>query len=236
MVLEFVIERAGKVIAGCGAAGTKETIELTRDAADLGAEAVLIVSPFYFKPSPAEIFEHYSRVIDTVDIPVILYSVPKFTGYEIDLHTISKLVDEHSQIVGIKDSGGSASRIFELIRLVGDKISILAGTADLIYPTLLMGGSGAIVAIANVVPELCSRLYEAFKNGDRETAKILQLKLNHLNEVLVKRFNQLSSIKEALNLLGMNAGYARLPILPLKEEDRSEIKKELAALGLTGEI
>ncbi|MBO8182883.1 MAG: 4-hydroxy-tetrahydrodipicolinate synthase [Archaeoglobus sp.] len=231
-VLEFVVERAGKVIAGTGAAGTKETIDFTKDAADVGAEAALIVSPYYFKPSPEEVFEHYSRIIDAVDIPIILYSVPKFTGYEIDLQTISKLVDEHSQIIGIKDSSGSIGRIAELVRLVGDRIKILAGTGDLILPSLIMGASGAIVAIANVAPEICERLCGSFRKGDLETAKELQLKLTHLNEILVKRFNQLSTIKEALNLLGLNAGFPRLPMLPLGENERNEIRNALVSLGL----
>ena len=231
-VLEFVIERAGRVIAGTGAAGTRETIELTKDAADVGAEAALIVSPYYFKPSPKELFEHYSRIIEAVDIPVILYSVPKFTGYEIDLQTISRLVDEFSQIVGIKDSGGSIGRITELVRLVGDKVSVLAGTGDLILPSLLMGAEGAIVAVANVAPELCSDLYTFYEKGNLKKAREIQTSLAYLNEILVKKFNQLAAIKEALNLLGFRAGYPRLPMLGIREGEKREIEKVLHSLRL----
>jgi 4-hydroxy-tetrahydrodipicolinate synthase len=240
-VLEIVVDEVnGKatVIAGTGSAGTRETIRLTRDAldvgdvGDVGVDAVLIVTPYYFKPSNRELFEHYARIIQAVDIPVILYNVPKFTGLDMDLEVVVKLVDEFSQIVGIKESGGSLGRITELVRLVGNRISILAGTGDLILPTLLMGGDGAIVGVANVAPKLCANLYQTFKMGEIERAKDLQAKLTYLDEVLVKKLNQLSAIKEALNILTLPAGFPRLPALPLGEDERNEIEQVLRFVGL----
>ncbi len=234
-VLEIVVEETnGKamVIAGTGSAGTRETIHLTRDAFDVGVDAVLIVTPYYFKPSGRGLFEHYARIIQAVDIPVILYNVPKFTGLDMDLEVVVKLVDEFSQIVGIKESGGSIGKITELVRLVGNRISILAGTGDLILPTLMMGGDGGIVAVANVAPRLCANLYQNFRRGEIERAKDLQAKLIHLNEVLVKKFNQLSAIKEALNILGLPAGFPRLPALPLGDDGRNEIERTLGFVGL----
>ncbi len=234
-VLEIVVEEVngrGIFIAGTGSASTKETMQLTRDALDVGVDAALIVTPYYFKPSSRELFEHYARVIQAVDIPVILYNVPKFTGLDMDLEVVVKLVDEFSQIVGIKESSGSMGKITELVRLIGDRISVLAGTGDLILPTLVMGGDGAIVAVANVAPKLCANLYQTFKGGDVERAKDLQAKLTYLNEVLVKKFNQLSAIKEALNILDFPAGFPRLPALPLGKDERNEIEQTLEAVGL----
>lgn len=234
-VLEIVVDTINgeiPIVAGTGSASTIETITLTKDAIDVGVDAALVVSPYYFKPNDRELFEHYAKVIQAVDIPVILYNVPKFTGYDMNLHVIEKLIDEFSQIIGVKESSGLIGKITELVRLVGDRVSILAGTGDLILPTFIMGGSGAIVAIANVAPKLCVELYQMFNRGEIDKAKSLQIKLTYLNEVIVKKFNQLSAIKEALNTLGLPAGYPRLPALPLYEDEKREIERTLNFIGL----
>ncbi|MEM3640883.1 MAG: dihydrodipicolinate synthase family protein [Candidatus Bathyarchaeia archaeon] len=124
-VVETVVDEVnGKVhvIAGTGSTSTWETIQFTKDAKDLGVDGVLIVTPYYFKLSRKEIYEHYRTVLETVDIPVILYSVPKFTGYSLEPLLISQLVSEYKSVVGVKDSGGNIGVITEIIRLVGDKI------------------------------------------------------------------------------------------------------------------
>jgi len=232
-VIEIVVDAANgrvPVIAGTGAISTKETIQLTRDAEDVGADAALVVTPFYFKYSMKEFYAHYSAVIEAVDIPIILYNVPKFTGFSIQPELVHKLVNEYSNIIGIKDSSGSLSQISELIRLVGEKIAVLAGTADVVLPTLMLGGRGAVIAVANVDPKLCSSLYKAFKNGKFEEAVKLQRKISYLNEVLVKRYSQLSAIKEALNLKGLPAGYPRKPALPLENPEKEKIKELLSEI------
>ncbi len=234
-VLQLVIEEVdGKasVIAGTGAPSTGETIFLTRDAKEVGADATLIVSPYYFKPDSRELFEHYSTVISSTDMPVIVYNVPKFTGYNMDADVIVKLTEEHSQVVGVKDSGGSIGQISDLIQRVGDRISVLAGTGDLILPCLLMGGKGGVIAIANVAPRLCVELYNQFKKNEIERARQVQMQLLRLNDILVKRFNQISAIKEAMNQLGKPAGYPRRPSLPLGDKARNEIRKTLETLRI----
>jgi 4-hydroxy-tetrahydrodipicolinate synthase len=226
-VIEIVMDEVrGKisVIAGTGSMSTEETIIFTKDAKDLGVDAVLIVTPFYFKPSNKEILQHYRTVSETVDLPVVVYNVPKFTGYSLEAAFIHQLVSENERIVGLKDSSGSIGAITETIRLVGDEISVLAGTADVALPTFLLGGRGAVVAVANVFPKLCSQLYEAFKKGKYEEAKLLQKRISFANEVLVKKYNQLSAIKEALNLQGLSGGYPRKPALPLDNEERKVIQ------------
>jgi len=228
-VIETVIEEtSGKVpvIAGTGTMSTWETISFTKDAKDLGVDAALIVTPFYFKLSNKELYEHYKAILEAVELPIILYSVPKFTGFQLDTAIIAQLASEYENVIGVKDSGGSIGRITEIARLVGDKISVLAGTADLTLPTLILRGKGAIIAVANVIPKMCSTLYEAFTRGNYEEASKLQQRLTCINETLM-RHGQLSAIKSALNLLGLPGGYPRKPSLPLREEEENEIESLL---------
>lgn len=234
-VIEIVVDEVGgrvPVIAGTGAPSTRETITLTQDAKDVGGDAVLVVTPYFFRPSNEELVEHYRSVLNSVDMPVVLYNVPKFTGYNLEPSVVVQLVNEHSQIVGIKDSSGSLGQISEIIRQVGDRISVLAGTGDIVLATLMMGGRGGILGVANIVPHLCSDIFDHFKKGELGKAREVQMKVLYLNDILIKRYNQLSSIKEALNQLGLSAGYPRLPSLPLNEEARQTIQKALSVLRL----
>ncbi|MEM3730281.1 MAG: 4-hydroxy-tetrahydrodipicolinate synthase [Candidatus Bathyarchaeia archaeon] len=226
-VIEIVLDEVnGKVpvIAGTGSMSTWETIQFTKDAEDLGVDAALIVTPFYFKLSKREIYEHYRAVLEAVDLPIILYSVPKFTGYTLEPTIISQLASEHENVVGVKDSSGNINTITETIKLVGEKISVLAGTADVVLPTLKLGGKGAVIAVANVFPKMCSKLYDAFASGNYAEAMKLQQQVNYINEVLIKKYNQLSAIKHALNLLGLPAGYPRRPALPLTDEEAKDVE------------
>jgi 4-hydroxy-tetrahydrodipicolinate synthase len=229
-VIKTVVEEvSGKVsvVAGTGSMSTQETITFTKDAKDLGVDAALVVTPFYFKLTNREIREHYRTVLETVDLPIVLYNVPKFTGFSLEPATVSQIVSESEGVVGVKDSSGSIGSISEIIRLVGDKISVLAGVAEVTLPTLMLGGRGAIIAVANVFPKLCSSLYEAFGKGVYKKAGRVQQRMSFLNEVLVKRHNQLSAIKEALKLQGLPAGYPRKPALPLENAERKDIENVL---------
>lgn len=229
-VAEVVVDEVnGKVpvIVGTGAPSTRETIHLTKDAKDIGADAALIVTPYYYTPNEEELYKHYKHILETTDFPIVLYSVPKFTGYSLNINVVKRLVEGYSQVVGIKDSSGLVGRISDLIAQVGDRISVLVGTGDIILPGLVMGATGAVVAIANVAPKLCSNIYNTYLNGDLESAKRLQNIANQLNELLIKRFNQISSIKEALIQLGQPAGLPRKPSLPLDSEACEEIRNFL---------
>jgi 4-hydroxy-tetrahydrodipicolinate synthase len=197
----------------------------------LGVDAALIVTPFYFKPTNREMQEHYRTISETVDLPIVVYNVPKFTGFSLETAFIHQLVSENEKIIGLKDSSGNIGSITEIIRLVGDKISVLAGTADVALPTFLLGGKGAVIAVANVFPKLCSQLYETFKNGKYEEAKTLQKRVSFANEVLVKRYNQLSAIKEALRLQGLPGGYSRKPALPLDGEEKKAVQNLLKIMN-----
>jgi 4-hydroxy-tetrahydrodipicolinate synthase len=232
-VIQTVMDEVnGKVpvVAGTGSMSTRETILFTRDAKDLGVDAALVVAPFYFKPSNREIYEHYKAVLEAVDIPIVLYSVPKFTGFSLEPTVIAQLASEYGNVVGVKDSGGNLGIITETIRVVGDKVSVLAGTADLALSTLMLGGNGAVLAVANVFPRMCSELYGVFLKGDYEEARNLQRSISFINEVLVKRYNQLSAIKEALNVLGLPVGNPRKPALPLGEAEKKEVENLIRSM------
>lgn len=232
-VIRIVVDQSnGKVpvIAGTGGLSSEDTIRLTKDARDIGADAALVVTPFYYRLSDRELLEHYRSLVASVDMPVVLYNVPKFTGFNLEPRVVAKLA-QLDNVVGIKDSSGSIAQISEIIRLVGDKISVLAGTGDVIYPTLMLGGRGAIVAIANAAPQLCTEIYEAFLSGDHERAKGLQLRLLPLNDVLTRKYGVVAC-KEALAIIGKPSGFPKKPLLPLTEEARAEIRGVLTDLHL----
>lgn len=228
-VIETVVDEAhGKVpvVAGTGSMSTRETIMLTKDAKDLGVDAALVVTPFYYKLSGREVYEHYSILLEAVDLPIVLYSVPKFTGVSLQPSIVSQLTGQYENVVGIKDSSGSVGTIAETIRLVNGSVAVLAGAADVTLPAFMLGARGSIIAVANVFPEI-SRLYEAFKKDNYEEAVKLQKYASYVNEILVKRHNQLSAIKEALRIRGLPSGYPRRPVLSLKREERKGLENLL---------
>jgi 4-hydroxy-tetrahydrodipicolinate synthase len=219
-VLGFVLEKVDRriqVIAGTGAMATRETIELTRDAKNTGAEGALITTPYFYHPSEEELYRHYTAVLSVVDLPAIIYNVPKFTGYSISPKTIARIAEDCNGLAGVKDSSGSPGNMAEIIRLCSDKIACLSGAADMFLPTLSLGGRGAVLAIANVVPGTCVELHKAFQKGDMATAGKRQRTASHVNNVLVASFPQVAAIKYALSRIGYGAGSPRQPLLPLSE-------------------
>ena len=219
-VLGFVLEKVDgrvQVIAGTGAMATRETIEFTRDAKNAGAMGALITTPYFYRPSEEELYRHYAAVLSAVDLPSIIYNVPKFTGYSIAPKTIARIADDCNGLAGVKDSSGSPGNMAEIIRLCGDRIACLSGAADMFLPTLSLGGRGAVLAIANVVPGTCVELHQAFRKGEMATAGKRQRTASHVNNVLVASFPQVAAIKSALNHMGYGAGVPRQPLLPLGE-------------------
>ncbi|MDP6458452.1 MAG: dihydrodipicolinate synthase family protein [Candidatus Bathyarchaeota archaeon] len=216
----------GRLIAGTGAIGTRETIELTRDAEEAGAEAALVLPPFFIKPSDMEVYQHFTALAASVDFPLIFYNVPKFTGYGVPPMVVNKIADEHSNLVGIKDSSGSPGNMAENIRLFGSKISVLSGAADMTLPTLTMGGKGAILAVANAIPETCVSLYEAVKRGDLKGAGGYQRVVSYVNKVLVREHSQIAAVKAALSSLGHPAGEPRRPLKSLPPGEKRQVVDE----------
>ena len=229
-IIQYIKEKVGtraKIYAGTGAMSTRETIELTKDAKDAGAEAALITSPFFFKPSDSEIVQHFVDVITAVDLPVILYNVPKFTGYSVNPKIVASISQECSGLVAMKDSSGNPGNMAEVIRLCGEKINCLSGSADMMLPTLILGGKGAIVAIGNVIPNDCVELYKTFKKGDLAKAGKQQHTASYINKILVRELPQIAAIKTALNQKGFNAGVPRKPLTELSSEAQKAVKSAM---------
>jgi 4-hydroxy-tetrahydrodipicolinate synthase len=232
-LIEFVRDKIagrGAIIAGTGTIGSRETIELTRDAKEAGAEAVLVTTPFFFKPSEEEIFQHFASLATSVDMPVILYNVPKFTGYTVSPKLVDHISREYGNIIGIKDSSGSPGAMAENLRLFGGRISVLSGAADMTLPTLSMGGNGAILAVANYIPDICVTLYEAAVKNDLKEAGRLQMKVSYVNKVIVREHSQIAAVKTALRIRGLNSGVPRRPLRPLPEDEKREVVDALKLL------
>ncbi len=229
-VIEYLIEKADgriSVFAGTGATSTQQSIELTRDALAAGAQAALVTTPFFFKPTGDEIAQYFIELMDAVDIPVILYNVPKFTGYSVAPKVVAKVAEECSNLIAIKDSSNSPGNMADIISLCGDKIHALSGAGDMILPTLMLGGKGAIVAIGNVAPRTCVNIYDAYQKSDVKTAGANQLRASFVNKVVVRDYPQIPAIKAAINQMGLPAGHPRKPLTALPEETARKIKETL---------
>jgi len=233
MVLKTVLDQANSrvpVIAGTGAPSTRDAIAQTRVAKDLGVDAALIVTPYFLPPKQEEILEYYRNIVESVDLPIILYNVPKFTTVNMETWVVSKLT-EYSCVVGVKDSSGDMRQMQALLSMVSDGFSVLSGAGNLIFPNLASGGQGGIVAAANVVPSKCVQIYEKAIAGDLKRAGKIQSEIVVLNDFLTKQHG-VPAIKAALDLIGLKGGYPRKPLLALNEKAKEELKRMLFSLNL----
>ena len=235
-VLKCVIdETAGRVpvYAGTGAVTTKEAVDLTLMARDLGASAVSIITPYFIVPTQQELMQHYLTIARAVpDLPVLLYSNPDRTGVVMPPATVKELAGVEN-IVGIKDSSGDMTLSGEYIRLTrGMDFYVLAGRDTLIYATLCYGGTGSITATANVDPRVPVAIYESFVAGDHKGALEAQYRLAPLRIAFgLGTFPVV--IKEALNMIGIEAGPAVPPVGPMSRENREKLRKVLEEMGLS---
>jgi 4-hydroxy-2-oxoglutarate aldolase len=202
------------LLAGTGAESTADTIARTKRAAALGYPYALVKTPYYYKPVyRAENFiRHYRAVADASPIPILLYSVPQFTGVTLETPEILALA-EHPNIVGIKDSSGHIHRVGEIVAGAPDNFSVLTGGAAVIYPALVAGARGAILALASALPEKCAELYEFVRSGQHENARRLHLLLVQASKRIVSE-NGIPGLKYAMDLRGYHGGLPRLPLLP----------------------
>lgn len=216
------------LIAGTGAESTAETIVRTKRAAVLGYQAALVKTPYFYKPVyRAETYiRHYRAVADASPIPVLLYSVPAFTGVTLESPEILKLA-EHPNIAGIKDSSGSVQRVGEVVFGAPASFQVLTGGAAVVYPALAVGATGAILALASALPEKFVELYELVQQGKHEQAKELQLALASTSKRIVSE-SGIAGVKYAMDLRGYNGGVPRLPLLPLSEEKKQQIATIIA--------
>ncbi len=208
----------------------RETIKVAKYAIDIGADAAVVLTPYYIKVSERELFENFKTIAESVDLPIILYNNPPRAGINITPDLLERLVLETDNIVAIKDSSGDLAQFEEYIRRVGNKISIIMGKDELMYPSLAVGGKGMVSAVGNVVPELVTQLYEEFKKGNFDKAKELQYKIIVLKRAFLAATYP-APIMAALNLIGKPGGYPRKPVLPVTKEQEEKIREALKFLG-----
>ncbi|MGI6782960.1 MAG: dihydrodipicolinate synthase family protein [Aminivibrio sp.] len=220
------------VIAGTGCESFKETLELTKECAAVGAEVALVVTPNYYKRdmNEAALEKFFTMLADASPIPVMLYNMPGNSGINIPSSLTVKLAS-HSNITGIKDSGGNIVQISEVLAKAPEGFSVFAGSGSYLLPTLALGGKGGTLAVANVVPDYCAEIQENFEKGDFEKARKMQLALLPLNAAVTSRFG-IGGMKAAMDLVGYKGGLPRLPILPASDETRKTIAAILKELGV----
>ena len=232
-VIEMAIEVVDKrvpVIAGTGANSTDETIMITRKAQKAGADAALLVSPYYNKPSQEGIYRHYREVAKTVDLPLVLYNVPGRTASNILPETVARLA-EIDTIVAIKEATGNMKQVSDVIRLCGDKITVLSGDDSTTLPLMMLGGKGVISVVANVMPRLVSEMCEAALKGDIEEAREAHFRLEPLSTAMFLETNPIP-VKTALALMEKIHEEFRLPLCEMAQDNRAKLKKVLQSYGL----
>jgi len=231
-VVRFVAETSKlPVIAGSGSNSTKEAIWLTKEVEKAGAEAAMLVTPYYNKPNDLGLYEHYKAVAKEVSIPIIIYNIPSRTGINVSPQLMLKL-SEIENIVGVKEASGNLKQVSDIIRLVKKKdFTVLSGDDFLTLPILALGGKGVISVAANVAPNLMKELYNAFVSGNIAKAMEIHHKLSPLFDALFIDTNPIP-VKKAMELIGLSAGKPRLPLVELSEEKTEKLKKVLKELGL----
>lgn len=230
-VIEIVISETAKkipVIAGTGSNNTKEAIEYTKHAYDAGADAALVITPYYNKPTQEGLYYHYKAIATEVPIPIVVYNVPGRTGVSIEPETVARL-SELSNIVAIKEASGQMDQISKIMSLCG--ITVLSGDDSMTMPIMAIGGRGVISVIANIVPADMKELTSAMEDGDIESARELHYKLFDLCKVMFIETNPIP-IKTAMAMKGMIEEEFRLPLVSPTEKSRSLIKRQLEQYGL----
>ena len=233
-VIRYAIERtAGRVpvIAGTGTNNTAHVLENTKRACEAGADAVLVVTPYYNKATQNGLIAHFTAVADVSTVPVILYNVPGRTGCNLLPKTVAVLA-EHPNIVAIKEASGNMAQFMELMRLCGDKIAIYSGEDALTAPMMSMGCKGAISVLSNVVPTKAVAMTDAALAGDYETAAELQLSMLPLIDALFSQVNPIPA-KAAVSAMGFGEDYLRMPLTPMEEPLRSKLFEEMKKLGVS---
>jgi 4-hydroxy-tetrahydrodipicolinate synthase len=219
------------VVAGSGSNSTAEAIDLTRYAKDAGVDGVLMVSPYYNKPSQEGLYQHYKAVAEAVDVPIILYNVPSRTSSNVLPQTVARLA-EIDNIAGIKEATGDLNQISEVIRLCPDDFAIMSGDDFTSMPTVLVGGTGVISVSSNVAPNDMAQMMEAALAGDLAKAKQLHYKLFPLMKAMFYDTNPVPA-KKTLELMGkIKSGTPRLPLFPMNDDTLSKLKAAITDYGL----
>lgn len=232
-VIKATVKRvAGRVpvIAGTGSNDTAFAVELSQEAQSLGADGLLTVTPYYNKTSQAGLIAHFTKIADSVDIPIILYNVPSRTGTAFKSETYAVLA-EHKNIVGIKEANANLSMMARTMSLCGDKIDIYSGNDDEVVPCLSLGGSGVISVLSNIAPKVVHDMCYNYFEGRTDEARCAQIKYYNVISALFSDVNPIP-VKEAMNMMGFDVGECRLPLVRMSEDAREHLRDELKKVGL----
>jgi len=231
--IKYCVERVNKrvpVIAGTGTNDTPHCIKLSKAAEKYGADALLLVTPYYNKATQKGLIKHFTMVANEVNIPIILYSVPSRTGVNIKPETVKKL-SEVENIVAIKEASGDMSQVAKIAQLCGDEMTIYSGNDDQILPILSLGGKGVISVLSNVAPKETHDMVASYLAGDFKKALDLQLGALELVDALFIEVNPIP-VKTALNIMGWNVGNLRMPLCDMEEKNEAVLKDALRNYGL----
>jgi 4-hydroxy-2-oxoglutarate aldolase len=219
------------LIAGTGMEGVKETVELTNRAADMGYKAAMVRTPHYYKSllsnTPAQL-TYFRAVADQTKIPVIIYNWPQATGLDIPAEAVIAL-SEHPNIIAMKESSGNLEKVMKMIREVKSGFQVLVGSAPTLWPSLMVGAAGAILAFANAAPYATITIWEAFRTREQEAAQDWQARIAHAAYLVTTKYG-IPGLKHAMDLNGYYGGPPRLPLTPLSPQARQEIEEAFAGL------
>lgn len=232
-VIRFTVEKVNKrvpVIAGTGTNNTEHVLHNTRNACEVGADAVLVVTPYYNKATQNGLIAHFTAVADASTVPVILYNVPGRTGCNLLPKTVAKLA-EHPRIAAIKEATGNMAQMVQIMHLCGDKIDVYSGEDALTVPMMAMGAAGTISVLSNVAPKESVAMTDAALAGDYKTAASLQCKLLPLIDCLFSEVNPIPA-KAAVSAMGFGQENLRLPLTPMEDATRAKLYEEMRKLGI----
>jgi 4-hydroxy-2-oxoglutarate aldolase len=221
------------MIAGTGCQSTRETVELTRQAKRIGADAALVLPPSYYRGRMTReaLVRHYSSVADEAGIPILIYNIPASTGIDLDAETVVALAG-HPGIIGIKDSGGDVTKMAAIREALGTEFRVFAGSAGFLLPALAVGAVGGVLALANVAPEECLGIQREFAAGRVAAAAEIQARVVSANAAVTQRWG-VAGLKAAMDLLGRYGGPVRPPLMDLTEKEIAELSAVLERAGLT---
>ncbi len=232
-VIEYCVKKvAGRVpvIAGTGTNDTAHCIRLSQGAEKLGADALLLVTPYYNKTTQRGLIAHYTKVAQSVSLPIILYNVPSRTGLNIAPETLKEL-SKVENIVAVKEASGNISQVAKIAQLCGDDMTIYSGNDDQIIPILSLGGKGVISVLSNVAPKQTHDMIASYLDGDVKTALKLQLDAIELVDALFIEVNPIPA-KAAMNMLGYDAGPLRMPLCEISDSNKEILRKAMVNYGL----
>ncbi|MBO5130529.1 MAG: 4-hydroxy-tetrahydrodipicolinate synthase [Oscillospiraceae bacterium] len=232
-VIRFTVEKVAKrvpVIAGTGTNNTEHVLSNTKAACEVGADAILVVTPYYNKATQNGLIKHFTMIADASSVPVILYNVPGRTGCALQPKTVAKLA-EHPNIVALKEATGNMAQMVELMHLCGDKLDIYSGEDALTVPMMAMGGAGTISVLSNVAPRESVAMTDACIAGDYKTAAKMQADLLPLINALFSEVNPIPA-KAAVSAMGFGEENLRLPLTPMEDGTRAVLFEEMRKLGI----